>query len=223
MPGRDHDSTLEDFWPAYVDILMVVSLILILLVLAFVLNKPDDRVHQEQKRRKTQFEAAFHQHMRDEEKARLVSFYSPPGETQTITFSDQLLFDSGDAELRRPQGRASLKKLAALFSRYIYLKKGPLFETVVVNGHTDEDPISTVRYPSNWHLSSARATSVVYFFVQNGLNPQMLSAVGYAQFRAWRPVTRQPIANKAQKRRIEVVLSYPEAFIAKQMDGAAAK
>ena len=94
---RGHpERALEEFWPAYVDILMVVALILVMLVLTFVLARPDTRVREEQERRKAEFAAAFHRALGDEERAGLVTLLSPPGETQVVTFADQLLFDSGD-------------------------------------------------------------------------------------------------------------------------------
>jgi chemotaxis protein MotB len=219
MTGHTQDGQLEEFWPAYVDILLVVSLILVMLVLTFVLARPDTRVREERERRKAEFARAFERVMGNEVRAGLATLLSPPGEMQAVTFADQLLFDSGDATLRRPRGRESLKHLATLCNSFLKRPGGPLFETLVVNGHTDEDPITTAPFPSNWHLSSARATSVVYFFVQHGVEPGRLSAVGYGEHRARNPITLKPIVEKARKRRIEVVISYPEAFISRQLAG----
>lgn len=209
---RDEGS--DEFWPAYTDILMVLSLILVLLVVTFVITQPDNRVKDEQERRKNSFVEKFDKVMKEERDKKLMDLRSPPGETQTITFSDQMLFDKGDAELRLPAGRASLAKLAGLMREF--LTPTPIFETVKVNGHTDEDAIKTVQFPSNWHLSSARATSVVYFLVQNRIDPRVLSATGFAQYHDWRP-NGERISSKAQKRRIEIELHYPDAWIADQM------
>lgn len=73
-----------------------------------------------------------------------------------------------------------------------------------IEGHTDSTPISTGRYPSNWELSTARASSVLAKLIEHGINPARLSAAGYAGF--------QPIADnstpegRAQNRRVDIVI-----------------
>jgi len=114
-----------------------------------------------------------------------------------ITFEDDLLFNFGKADIN-PGGLAFLDKLAALLQKVPY--------PVRVEGHTDNLPIHTARYPSNWELSIARAVSVVKYFAEIGtINPQRLSAVGYG---ATRPQAPNDIpANRARNRRVEIVLA----------------
>ncbi len=75
---------------------------------------------------------------------------------------------------------------------------------VYVEGHTDERPINTLQYPSNWELSGARASSVVRLFVDTGIEPQRLATVGHAEF--------QPVADNdsaeglARNRRVVIVV-----------------
>ena len=74
-----------------------------------------------------------------------------------------------------------------------------------VDGHTDNDPIKTLRFPSNWELSSARAIAVVQTLIANGISPKRLVAAGFGQY--------QPIEHRADEiakrrnRRIELKLT----------------
>jgi chemotaxis protein MotB len=81
----------------------------------------------------------------------------------------------------------------------------PLPNHVRIEGHTDDRPISTPVFPSNWELSSARATTVVRYMIdQHNLAPVRLSALGYGKFRPLRP--NNSIENRAQNRRIDVLI-----------------
>ncbi len=75
-----------------------------------------------------------------------------------------------------------------------------------VEGHTDNTPIRSSRFPSNWELSAARALSVVKLFYSKGENPVKLSAVGYGEFRPIAPNTSSQ--NKRKNRRIEIFVEY---------------
>ena len=78
------------------------------------------------------------------------------------------------------------------------------FAQIRIEGHTDSTPISNVRYPSNWELSTARASSVLVRLIEHGIGPERLSAAGYGGF--------QPVADnatpegRAQNRRVDVVI-----------------
>ncbi len=114
-----------------------------------------------------------------------------------ITFEDYLLFNFGKADIN-PGGLAFLDKLAALLHKVPY--------PVRVEGHTDNVPIHTARYPSNWELSIARAVSVVKYFAEIGtINPDRLSAVGYGETRPLAP--NDLPANRTRNRRVEIVLA----------------
>ena len=114
-----------------------------------------------------------------------------------ITFEDFLLFDFGKAEIN-PGGLAFLEKMAALIQKIPY--------PVRVEGHTDNVPIHTARFPSNWELSIARAVNVVKYFAGSGkINPQRLSAVGYGDTRPL--VANDSAARRSRNRRVEIVLA----------------
>jgi len=109
--------------------------------------------------------------------------------------SDKVLFEPGQADLR-PEGREVVDKLAAAIGR--------LPNQLAVEGHTDNVPI-TGRYPSNWELSTARATSVLRELIErHGIAPPRLSAAGYADER---PVaTNDTPEGRSANRRVELVV-----------------
>ena len=117
-----------------------------------------------------------------------------------IEITSNILFASGVAVLSS-QAISPLKKIAAVLS------KAP--NDINVEGYTDNVPISTVNFPSNWELSAARAASVVRLFTQTGISPTRLKAIGFAEYR--------PIADNAteygrnKNRRVAImVLNKPD-------------
>lgn len=113
-----------------------------------------------------------------------------------IRMKDSVLFDSGQAELK-PAARAVLNDVAEA------LRKLP--NHVRIEGHTDNRPIRTSAFPSNWELSTSRATNVIrYLIEQCGLSAKRLSAAGYGEFR---PVADNGTdAGRAKNRRVDLVL-----------------
>lgn len=122
-----------------------------------------------------------------------------------VRMKDSVLFDSGQADLK-PAAMAVLARLAETV-------KG-LPNQIRIEGHTDDRPIRTVRYPSNWELSTARATNVIrYLIEQCGLSPKRLSAAGYGEYR---PVAdNSSEAGRARNRRVDIVL-LPLTFAANE-------
>jgi len=118
------------------------------------------------------------------------------GKEVVINLADKVLFSSGNATLL-----PKAKKILAHISNNIRKYGKP----VHIEGHTDDMPISTARYPSNWELSSARATSVLRFFIAQGkVKPGLLTAVGYAGHRPLIPNARPE--NRARNRRVRIVI-----------------
>lgn len=90
----------------------------------------------------------------------------------TVRFLDNVLFDSGKADLK-PEAKEIIENVSAILQQS---KK-----KITVEGHTDNVPISTYIYPSNWELSTARAVNVVKYMIDFGqIDPIRLSAAGYA-------------------------------------------
>jgi chemotaxis protein MotB len=108
-----------------------------------------------------------------------------------------------------PVGSAELDPDAQRLFHEIAVTLAALPNAVRVEGHTDDVPIHTSRYASNWELSTARATSVVAYFVQRvGLSPDRLSAAGYAEYHP--QVDNDSQQARARNRRVDVVVLNPQ-------------
>lgn len=92
----------------------------------------------------------------------------------TLEISSSAMFDRASAIISE-QGKDSLRKVAAQMKEAQYKDY-----QITVEGHTDDVPIATALYPSNWELSAARASSVVRFLIEEGLPAEKLRAAGYA-------------------------------------------
>lgn len=120
------------------------------------------------------------------------------GPNIVVTLPEKLLFKSGKAEIE-PGGEEILSKLA--YSLQGLAKD----QEVAVDGHTDSDPISNFRYPSNWHLSVARAVNVAFLLISKGVPEYSVVVRGFAD--------QRPIADnstpegKAKNRRVEITIS----------------
>lgn len=113
----------------------------------------------------------------------------------TLRIDDNLLFSSGQATLTA-QGREVLSGLRETLERFD--------GDISVEGHTDDIPIATAQFPSNWELSSARAIAVLRYLSELGVPSQRLRAVGYADTR---PMERNDsIQGRAANRRVELLL-----------------
>lgn len=122
-----------------------------------------------------------------------------PGRTE-LRIQDEILFSSGQADLQ-PEGQALLALLEPLLDEHDGL--------ITVEGHTDNIPIATERFPSNWELSSARASGVVRYLQDQGLEAQRLRAVGRADTQ---PVASNNTARgRAENRRVALILESPAA------------
>jgi chemotaxis protein MotB len=113
----------------------------------------------------------------------------------TLRIDDSLLFPSGQAVLTS-QGRGVIESLMDALSNFD--------GQISVEGHTDNVPISTARFPSNWELSSARAIAVVRHLERQGFNISRMRAVGYADTQ---PMEANATADgRAANRRVELLL-----------------
>lgn len=91
-----------------------------------------------------------------------------------VQINSDILFPTGSAALA-PQAQDTVSKLAGVLAT--------VPNSVRVEGYTDDRPINTYQFPSNWELSSARAASVVHLFVRDGIPPERLAMIGYGEFR----------------------------------------
>jgi chemotaxis protein MotB len=113
-----------------------------------------------------------------------------------VELAENILFDSGKSDLKK-EGQEALTEVAAVLSSIPN-------RDFQIAGHTDDIPIKSAKFPSNWELSTARAVEVTRYLSTKGVDPSRLSAAGYAE--------TQPVASNAdtegrkQNRRIEIVL-----------------
>jgi chemotaxis protein MotB len=113
-----------------------------------------------------------------------------------LQLPNDVLFDSGMTVLK-PAGKEALVQVAQVLKSVA----GRKFQ---VAGHTDNVPIQTARFPSNWELSTARAVEVVKLLSAQGVDPKSLSAAGYGEFD---PVAANDAADgRSKNRRIEITL-----------------
>jgi chemotaxis protein MotB len=112
-----------------------------------------------------------------------------------INLLELLMFETGKADIR-PQAEETLDAIADFLSQ--------MNNRIRVEGHTDNIPIHTAVFPSNWHLSVARAMNTGYSLMEKGVPQQRISIAGYSEF--------QPVAendspeNRAKNRRVEIVI-----------------
>jgi chemotaxis protein MotB len=113
-----------------------------------------------------------------------------------ISLTGEILYELGKADIRE-QG----KEVLAIISNILI----DIPNDIMIEGHTDDLPIRTDEFPSNWELSTARAVNVIKFLIEErNFNPARLSAAGYSEYR---PVANNNTAEgRAKNRRVEVVV-----------------
>ncbi len=113
-----------------------------------------------------------------------------------IELKDSILFSSGSADTS-DQAQKIFDEIATILKNYS--------NPVQVEGFTDNIPINSAKYPTNWELSSARASAIVKYLATKGVSPERLSAVGYGEY--------QPVASNAtevgrsQNRRVAIMVA----------------
>ncbi|MBF0255644.1 MAG: flagellar motor protein MotD [Gammaproteobacteria bacterium] len=125
-----------------------------------------------------------------------------------LNLDSQLLFETGAARLNREALRA-LRELSRV------LKGGP--NLINIEGHTDNIPIRTREFPSNWELSAARAASVAHYLARLGLEPQRLSAIGFGEYQP--RGDNASAEGRAQNRRVSLLILAADAVPVGPMRG----
>ena len=112
-----------------------------------------------------------------------------------MRLAEQTLFDLGVATLS-PEAMPLIEKIGAIISRTEYF--------IRIEGHTDNLPIHTDRFPSNWELSTARAVNVLRYFLEiHKISPLRLSAVGFGEYQPL--VSNDYPKQRAKNRRVEII------------------
>jgi chemotaxis protein MotB len=113
-----------------------------------------------------------------------------------VELAENILFDSGKADLKA-EGQAALTEVASVLA-------GIGERDFQIAGHTDNIPIKSAKFPSNWHLSTSRALTVTTYLADHGVPSVRLSAAGYAETQP--AATNDTPEGRQQNRRIEIVL-----------------
>ena len=117
------------------------------------------------------------------------------GEGLIMRLSEHALFDQGSADISA-EALPLLDKIGAIISKTPYL--------IRIEGHTDNLPIHTELFPSNWELSTARAVNVLRYFIKNhSIDPRRLAAEGFGEFHPL--VANDSPENRAKNRRVEII------------------
>ncbi|MCL2020964.1 MAG: flagellar motor protein MotD [Betaproteobacteria bacterium] len=113
----------------------------------------------------------------------------------TVEINDSVLFAPGQARLETPSVSA-LEAVGAVLAASEY--------PITIEGHTDNIPIRTAQFPSNWELSAMRATTVLRLFADVGVDPNKLTAIGYGE---QRPVeSNDTVEGRARNRRVSILI-----------------
>lgn len=114
----------------------------------------------------------------------------------TVHLLEKLMFNPGRAQIR-PEALPALDTLGFLLAS--------IPNQIRIEGHTDNTPIHTQKYPSNWHLSVARAMNVGYYLLQHyPIRPEKVAIIGYGEYRPLVP--NDTPADEAENRRVDIVI-----------------
>src|SRR5574344_293449 len=114
----------------------------------------------------------------------------------TIRVNNAMLFDIGSAEIK-PEAKKTLTKITKVLTKI----KNP----VIIEGHTDSTPIKNAKFQSNWELSTARATNIISYLLQNGtINPKRICATGYGEYM---PIADNTLSSgRLLNRRVDIII-----------------
>lgn len=113
-----------------------------------------------------------------------------------IRINDTMLFDEGSAIIK-PEAKVTLNQVTSELKA--------IENPIIIEGHTDSTPIKNQQYPSNWELSTARATNIIKYLIENNLiSPKRLSAVGYGEYM---PISENTSSEgRAKNRRVDIIV-----------------
>lgn len=118
------------------------------------------------------------------------------GRGLVVRVNDKMLFAEGSAVIK-PEAKKTLAEIVTTLTK--------IDNPVIIEGHTDTIPIKNTKYPSNWELSTARATNIISYMIQNGkIPPKRLCAVGYGEYA---PIgDNTSISGRMLNRRVDIIV-----------------
>jgi chemotaxis protein MotB len=160
------------------------------------LNVALARQVQELQRYRSDFFGRLRELLKDRKDIRVVG--------DRFVFQSEVLFPSGQATMTA-EGLAAIDQLATAITELERSIPSEIDWALQVDGHTDIRPIASSQFPSNWELSSARATSVVKYLISRGVSPKRLVAAGYGEFQPLEDGFSEDVLRR--NRRIELKLT----------------
>jgi chemotaxis protein MotB len=160
------------------------------------LNVALARQVQELQRYRSDFFGRLRELLKDRKDIRVVG--------DRFVFQSEVLFPSGQATMTA-EGLAAIDQLATAILELERSIPSEIDWALQVDGHTDVRPIASSQFPSNWELSSARATSVVKYLIFRGVSPKRLVAAGYGEFQPLEEGVGEDVLRR--NRRIELKLT----------------
>ncbi|HJU31256.1 MAG TPA: peptidoglycan -binding protein [Hyphomicrobiaceae bacterium] len=151
---------------------------------------------QELQRYRSDFFGRLRELLRDRKDIRVVG--------DRFVFQSEVLFPSGQATMTA-EGLAAIDQLASAIIELERAIPSEIDWALQVDGHTDSRPIASTQFPSNWELSSARATSVVKYLISRGVSPKRLVAAGFGEFQPLEEGASDEVLRR--NRRIELKLT----------------
>ena len=203
MNLRMRQNSVLNVWPAFTDVSIAMLLIFLFFIFVQFISSSKLFLKIRMEKKQDTIQEAFKKRFASEIEQEIISIRRD-GNLQRFMFSDRILFKIAEAELQ-PLGRVTLTAVGRLLQDH---NEG-FYQRIQIEGHTDNVPIVTPQFPSNWELSSARAIAVLRLFVDEiDIDPKTLTATGYGEFRPAAPNTT--VDGRAKNRRIEIVLVYSE-------------
>lgn len=113
-----------------------------------------------------------------------------------IRVNNRMLFDEGSGDIK-PEAKKTLDEIIKVLTK--------IDNPVIIEGHTDSTPIKNAKYPSNWELSTARATNIISYVIKTGeISPKRLCAVGYGEYMPIKDNTS--ISGRMLNRRVDIIV-----------------
>jgi len=193
--GSSASSTDEGWLLSYLDVFILIVALLVIMLIKSQPSIPSST--QEHKAQEPDIETISTELEALSSDYRLTIFSNE--KNINVRLGDTLLFDLSKAIIT-PDGKQAITQIMPVLKR--------LKRAIVIEGHTDNHPINTLLYPSNWELSAARANSVLHFLISQGLSPSHLSTRSYADTNPVKPNNSD--LNRSINRRVNLVILMDE-------------
>ncbi|VAW85795.1 Flagellar motor rotation protein MotB [hydrothermal vent metagenome] len=203
LPISTDYSSLEekDSWLiSYIDMLTLLVTLFVLL-LSYQNSATEENANKEQpatmvvENTKTTQSSAWQQRLKSTQQNKDNITIEENDKELSVTLNNQLIFEPGEASIK-VHAHKTLNEIASLLKQHSH--------SVSIAGHTDNTPIQSTLYPSNWELSTGRATNMTRYLIEQGVPAAQLRAIGYADTRP--KASNETNEGRARNRRVTITL-----------------